>query len=630
MQTLKARPTESQDILENPYPAELTAIPQWVVWRLEDTGGTKPSKMPYQAHNPNVKASSTDPSHWATYEDAVAAYQNSPDNPLNGVGFVITKDDPYIGVDLDHCIDPATGALSEESEKIVNKLHSYSEISQSGAGLHIFIKGTLPTGRRKKGPVEMYEHGRYFTMSGIQLKGTPDAIQERQAEIEAIHSEVFGAPKAKESLNGNGTHSQSVRTASVDDHTLIEKAKSAKNGADFQRLWDGDTSGHSSHSEADQALCNHLAFWTGGDASRIDQLFRASGLYRDKWDESRGEHIYGEMTIDKALSSTSEYYAGQGEVAAQDTARKELVEEQPARLQDALLSYTSLLSLELPERNMLFPFMPEGSLIMAYGARGVGKTFFNIALTASLVTGEKLFRWEPPPPTGVLYIDGEMNLGELRERMTALLTSQPKAPLTFLTSHHVYHKLERDLVLTSSEVREEVTSILDDDPGLKVLILDNISCLFSGIDEDSKGHWEPIAAWLVRLRHRGITVMLVHHSGKGGQQRGTSGREDALDTVIQLRQPAGYSQDEGCHFELSFTKCRSAKGEELESLDIRLSEVDRKLSWDWKTLAVSKEEQARSLYDEGVTKTIELAEELGITKGYASKLLKRIKADANG
>jgi len=295
-------------------------------------------------------------------------------------------------------------------------------------------------------------------------------------------------------------------------------------------------------------------------------------------------------------------------------------------LRDAVLDYPSLLALQLPERKTLFPFLSEGGIAMAYGPRGVGKTFFNITMAASLCTGTAFFRWEAPPPTGVLYVDGEMDLDELRNRMTALLPEQPKAPLTFLTSHHVYHKLERDLVLTDAAVRQEITEILDATPTLRVLILDNISCLFSGIDEDKKSHWEPIQAWLVRLRHRGITTLLVHHAGKGGQQRGTSGREDALDTVIQLSKPAGYSQQEGCHFEITFTKCRSAKGDELEPLDAKLIEIDGRLEWTWKTLAVSKEEQARKLFDEGVTSPSELAEELEITKGYASKLLRKIKA----
>src|SRR5439155_9258639 len=117
------------------------------------------------------------------------------------------------------------------------------------------------------------------------------------------------------------------------------------------------------------------------------------------------------------------------------------------------------------------------------------------------------------------------------------MTTALRAPLFFLTSEYIYTKLQRDLILTHQAVREEITTILDSRREIKVLILDNVSCLFTGISEDKKQDWEQVNAWFVRLRHKGITTIIVHHSGKGGQQRGTSAREDPLDTVIQLERP---------------------------------------------------------------------------------------------
>ena len=172
MKILKDSNTVSQDTLKNPYPSELTALKQWLVWRLEDNGKPKPDKVPYQALTPHVMASTTDPNQWSTYEDAAAALQNTVTNPLSGIGFVFTKDDPYIGIDLDECRDPDTGVLSERAKEIVKQLNSYTEVSQSGTGLHIFIKGTLPPSGRKKDHIEMYEYGRFFTMTGNRLKGT--------------------------------------------------------------------------------------------------------------------------------------------------------------------------------------------------------------------------------------------------------------------------------------------------------------------------------------------------------------------------------------------------------------------------------------------------------------------------
>src|SRR3989442_10822329 len=134
-------------------------------------------------------------------------------------------------------------------------------------------------------------------------------------------------------------------------------------------------------------------------------------------------------------------------------------------------------------------------------------------------------------------------------------------------------------------MRHAVGPILDAHRALRVVILDNISCVFSGISDDGKEDWEPIASWLIRLRHRGLSVVLVHHAGKGGQQRGTSGREDALDTVIALEWPPNYDPKEGCHFHLRFTKARSVKGEAVTALDVRLEGTEEQsLTWQGKPL----------------------------------------------
>lgn len=198
-------------------------------------------------------------------------------------------------------------------------------------------------------------------------------------------------------------------------------------------------------------------------------------------------------------------------------------------LSQALVSYPDLLALKIPERPRHLPWLPEGGNVMVYGPRGVGKTFFQLALAVALTTGQDLWKWMCPTPVGVLYIDGEMQLDELRQRTTALMDRPPRASLEFLTSQLVYQRCgKRDLILTDHAMRQEVDTILEGRPNIRVMILDNISCLFSGINEDSKQDWEPINAWLIRLRHRGLATVLVHHAGKGGQQRGTSGREDSL------------------------------------------------------------------------------------------------------
>ena len=302
--------------------------------------------------------------------------------------------------------------------------------------------------------------------------------------------------------------------------------------------------------------------------------------------------------------------------------------QSPGELSTALVSYAELLSLNIPERPRYLPWLPEGGNVMAYGPRGVGKTFFQLSIATSLTTGKNLWKWACSKPVGVLYVDGEMQLDELRQRTTALMEVPPIAPLEFLTGQLVYQRCGgKDLILTSDAMREEVVKILDARPEIRVMILDNISCLFSGINEDSKQDWEPINAWLIRLRHRGLATILVHHAGKGGQQRGTSGREDSLDTVIQLAKPTGGDATEGCHFELSFTKCRSVTGEDVGPLDVRLATVNGRLEWAWKPMEVSTFDRARQLVADGVQGPTELSEELGINKGYASRILKKLREE---
>lgn len=324
-----------------------------------------------------------------------------------------------------------------------------------------------------------------------------------------------------------------------------------------------------------------------------------------------------------------EQAAGQTLLSDPSTHEYVLETPAPAALSAAMVSYPDLLSLKIPERLRHLPWLPEGGNVMVYGPRGVGKTFLQLGIAVALTTGKDLWKWACPAPVGVLYVDGEMQLDELRTRTTSLMDSPPIAPLVFLTSQLVYQRCGgKDLILTSEAMRQEVVTILDARPDIRVLILDNISCLFSGIREDSKQDWEPINSWLIRLRHRGLATVLVHHAGKGGQQRGTSGREDSLDTVIELAKPASGDAREGCHFELNFKKNRSTTGEVVAPLDVRLETVNERLQWAWKPLEVSMLDRARQEMAEGVQGPTELADLLGITKGYACKLIRKIKQES--
>jgi len=277
-------------------PQDLRERPQWVLHR---------EKVPLQPDGSH--ASSTDLATWSAFEDVLSAAGNGK---YDGIGFVLSSGDPFVGFDLDDCIQD--GAIEPWAVEIVERVASYTEVSPSGTGLHIIARGKLPVGGRKTvmpggGELEVYSRDRYLTVTGDVLDKKHGAIEERGEEIKALYAEHFGHDRT------NGTASPPAESGGgngVEPAAVIQKAKQAKNGGAFTRLWNGDTSAHGhDHSKADFALCSALAFWTGGDPEQMDALFRESGLMRPKWDEDRGAQTYGERTIRRALEAQSDFYS---------------------------------------------------------------------------------------------------------------------------------------------------------------------------------------------------------------------------------------------------------------------------------------------------------------------------------
>ena len=137
-------------------PEELRVRPQWVVWK---GVGEKPDKVPYSART-GRKASSTDLMSWSTFEEALEAYE---DGEYAGLGFVFSSADPYTGIDLDNCVNE-DGEIALWALEIVRHFDSYTELSATGSGLHIIVRGEIPN--RRKGDVEVYSSKRFFTVAG--------------------------------------------------------------------------------------------------------------------------------------------------------------------------------------------------------------------------------------------------------------------------------------------------------------------------------------------------------------------------------------------------------------------------------------------------------------------------------
>jgi hypothetical protein len=298
-------------------PQFLKELPQWVLWKWQRVKD-RWTKVPYNPHT-GRKASSTDKATWGTLDDIATAWRMRKDY-YDGIGFVFVEGGGITGIDLDDCIDPATGQIKEWGARLIASINSYAELSPSLTGVKLWALASKPGAAWSKEPyadgeVEMYDRGRFFTVTGRDWPGTPATVEERQEAVTALYNEVLAAKEVKaaakkkpavEKRNGSGNGHAATMTFADDE--VIARAGRAKNGSKFRALMDGDISGHADdESRADSALCCMLAFWTQ-DESQIDRIFRQSGLYREKWDERRGEESYGQRTIREALATVTEHY----------------------------------------------------------------------------------------------------------------------------------------------------------------------------------------------------------------------------------------------------------------------------------------------------------------------------------
>lgn len=231
---------------------------------------------------------------------------------------------------------------------------------------------------------------------------------------------------------------------------------------------------------------------------------------------------------------------------------------------------------------ILSPWLTDGNISMLYAPRGIGKTWLSLSLAVMITRkngeGLKIGPWEVRNPSGCLYVDGEMGEYELQDRLKTLEKmygeESEETPLTILAASRYAKAHGAQINISTEEYRNAIYQYLFDNDKYYLLILDNIASLTPGIKENSKEDWDPINQWLISLRHLGVSVLLIHHSGKGNAQRGTSGREDALDCVINLRRPGICGHEHGARFSVGFEKSRNiAPGPGLVTFDLHLLET---------------------------------------------------------
>jgi putative DNA primase/helicase len=310
-----------------------------VTWRYE-WRETKWTKVLRRCKG-NANAKVNDPATWSSFDAAVAAYgrRSHPHHidHVDGIGYVFSADDPFVGGDLDRCLDE-NGNLLPWAVPIVAALPTYAEVSPSGRGIKFTAIGKLPGngtrvngfGEDGTGEIELYDRLRFFTFTGWKLPDAPASPAELNGKLtdlwNAIQAKKKANAEARQKAKGKAPSKAAPKAASKPveglpaDDRLIALARQLNPA--FGPLFDqGDTSAYGGdESRADFALCGLLAFWFGRDPVAVDRVFRRSKLLRDKWDSPRGSTTYGAWTISNAIEATTKVWEPSPPPADDDTA----------------------------------------------------------------------------------------------------------------------------------------------------------------------------------------------------------------------------------------------------------------------------------------------------------------------
>lgn len=558
-------------------PAELRELPQWVTWG--------PGKVPYRPGSAS-RASSRQPDTWGSFEQACADVETGR---RAGIGFMFTAGDPTVGVDFDHCMDG--GQLDPWVADWVERFNSYTEISPSGTGLHIFCLGKLPGKGVKKPQAEMYDRDRYFTVTGDSYSPLRP-LRAAQEAIDALYAELTARRAAEPPTRAER------KPVDLTDEELLEKAMRAKGGEEFRALWEGDLTDYPSQSEADQALCNRLAFWTNGDPERIDRLFRQSLLMREKWDRPTGGSTYGQLTIESAIRSMRQGYD------PEEYRRQEAIRDFSPQVKElTVISAPELMKADLGETQFIVAdLLPQGLSLLASPPK-YGKSWLVLDLCISVARGTRFLGHETHP-CGCLYMALEDGPNRLKSRTERLLGGAPTPrKLAFVT---VAPDLSNGLIDTLEQYMGQY-------PDTGLIVIDTLQRIRGQMPRNESAYnydYREIGDLKAFADRHGILVLLVHHLRKMGDDNdphnrisGTNGIMGAVDTSLVITK-AKRSDD---------TATLSVTGRDVESSETVI-EFD-KGTCKWKPLGsleeVTEQEARREYQESSLIQTIRALVERG-------------------
>ncbi len=312
-------------------------------------------------------------------------------------------------------------------------------------------------------------------------------------------------------------------------------------------------------------------------------------------------------------------------VAAQSFGQPQDISEQISAL-----SAGELLKLNIPPREFVIkPILGAKGLMMVHAARGTGKTFFTLSLAFAIASGGDFLGWKADKPRRVTVIDGEMAREDLRDRLRGIVLGsnfdlEDDTMLQFIAADHHIDGLPD---LSDKAGQDALWPFFEQ---AEVIIFDNLSTLFPSLRENENDDSQVTNGLFLELRRRGKSVIIVHHSGKGGQQRGGSRREDPLNTVIALKRPDDCDPGDGCIFNVVFEKSRGFYGKDAETFRAELiTEPSGAMHWQRVEIADAAGERMAEMKRDGMTQR-DIARELGVGLGTVNRTLKKLKERKGG
>lgn len=283
-----------------------------------------------------------------------------------------------------------------------------------------------------------------------------------------------------------------------------------------------------------------------------------------------------------------------------------------------------------PQQSILHPIIPEKGLVMIHAPRGIGKTQVSLWIAYVVASGQSMFsnKWTCEKPRKVLFVDGEMPEAALQERLKRIVISTEKE-LEEPNNLRIINPNFQDCGIPDLMTQEGQRKIEEHLDGVDLIIFDNMSALFTSGKENEAESWVPIQGWLLSLRKRGIAVLFIHHTGKNGNQRGTSKKEDLLDTVILLEKPKDYDPKEGARFQIHYEKARNFYGKEANSFEVTLKQKNinsQEYYWEVRELEDVEYEKIIELHKQGLNQK-EIHQETGITRPTVNRRIKRAREE---